>query len=148
MKGECEFRRIRLATKLGLAIALVGLAAWGAEAFHGGPHSGTYTVWSLNETVGFDPHEMIADLSNQSGHLPSGPVMITAMENGFVGGGGPCGNLYWNPATNTFRYYGVTGGFQFPIDLDRRSPLSTGAQGSFGGGNVWTNVNGVVDHSP
>src|SRR5438876_2810700 len=112
MKSECEFRRIRLATKLGLAIALVGLAAWGAEAFHGGPHSGTYTIWSLDASVGFDPHETIDDVSNLSGQLASGPTMITAMENGFLSGG-PCGILYWNPATNQFVYYGVTGGFQF-----------------------------------
>jgi hypothetical protein len=109
---------------------------------HSGDHSGTFTVWSLNERVGQHPVEIVADLSNQSGHLGGGPVMITTMSNAFLAGG-RSGNLYWNPLTNRFAYYGV-GAFccQFGVDLDRRAIPSTGLHGSFGGGNVWGTVHG------
>jgi hypothetical protein len=115
---------------------------------HSGPHSGDFTVWSLNEQIGDGPLETMADLSNQSGHLPTGPVMITAMLEARLAGG-PIGNLFWNPVTNQFVYYGVTNsGFFFSIDLDRRGIPSTGVHGSFGGGALWASVYGNVEYSP
>lgn len=110
------------------------------SASHGASHTGTYTVWSLNEHSGLrGPVETLADLSNLSGHLASGPVMITAM----VGDErGLSGNVYWNPVTNAFAFYDVgdVKGLFAAIDLDRRAIPSTGLHGSFGGGNVWATV--------
>lgn len=122
------------------------------SASYSGSHSGTYTVWSLNEHLpccSHFPHETMADLSSLSGHLAGGPVMITAVPTEKEGSG----NLYWNPVTNAFAYYGpISDAFWVAIDLDRRAILSTGEPGSFGGGNVWASgtvaANEVVVGTP
>ena len=102
------FRGLSLTTLA--TVALVAGAVGAAYASHGGSHSGTFTVWSLNEPgrIGNDPGETIPDLSNLSGHLASGPVMITAMQGASLADG-KNGNLYWNPATNAFWTLGPKG---------------------------------------
>src|SRR5207245_1124560 len=58
----------------------------------GPPPTGTFDTWNTGASAisGFDPHEMIDDAANLSNQLPSGPVMVTAMENTC---GGNCGKL-------------------------------------------------------
>lgn len=136
-----RFRRFALFIGI-LTAGLLGTSD--ALAFHSSPHSGTYKIWSLNETVGFDPHETQADLANLSNHIV-GPVNITAMENGFLPGG-PCGVLVWNPVTNEFLYVGVTGGLQRYSTLNESAVLGTPA--TFGGGDIWSTVNGNAAFAP
>jgi hypothetical protein len=93
---------------------------------------------------GFDPHETVSDATNSSAQLASGPTMVVSMENTC---GGFCGLLYWNPATNDFKTYCVTGGFQFAVDLNR-SATSAPAPGAFGSGDAWATVHFNSSFSP
>jgi len=118
-----------------------------AYAAHGGPHA-TITTWAVgaNPTIGgFNPHETIDDVDGVTSHVGS-PAMVTSMENTQFGF---CGLLFWNPTTNSFKSYAVTGGFQFALDLNRGTPAPAGSPtGTFGGGDVWATVNGNPGFSP
>ncbi len=115
-----------------------------AYATHGVDHA-TIRTWALTAGAainGFDPHETIDDVTGLTNHVGA-PAMVTSMENVC---GGSCGILYWNPVTNNFKAYCITGGFQFAGDMDRRAPAAT--PGNFGGGDFWVMVNGGSSFSP
>ncbi len=103
------------------------------------------TTWNVGADptiVGLNPHETVDDVSGLSTHVGA-PAMVTGMENTR---GGFCGLLYWNPNTNTFKTYGVTGGFQFTVELNRGRPATFPV--TLGGGDVWATVNGNPSFSP
>src|SRR5207245_10526534 len=43
---------------------------------------------------------------------------------------GPCGLIFWNPATNVFQWYGIGGGFTAGDALNHNAPTLTGPAGS------------------
>src|SRR2546425_10433188 len=100
-RGPMIIRIAGVALGIGAFLVLIG------HASHGGPHTGTFRVWSLNETMGFDPHETVDDIGGLTGQVGS-PTNVTAMENLF--GVPPCGLLFWNRDTNDFIGVGATGG--------------------------------------
>jgi hypothetical protein len=119
-------------------------AAPPALASHGDPHA-TIRTWAVGadpDICGLDPHETTDDVTALTNHVGA-PTMVSFMENTNCGF---CGILYWNPVTNLFKSYGVTGGFNFAGDIDRRTP--SGAPMTFGGGDAWSAVNGNNGFSP
>jgi len=82
---------------------------------------------------------------------PAAPTMVTSMENTCNGSGGL---LYWNPMTNAFKTFCVTGssgGFQFAVDLNRSTNSAVGSDDwyrRFGGGDVWATVHSNADFAP
>ncbi len=133
-----------LSTLFGVAIAtgMLWTLSSSPHAFDGDPHAGTWRTWSLvdpNDGIdGFDPHETIADPTGLTSHVGA-PAMYTSMENVC---GGNCGLLYWNPTTDAFKAYCVTGGFQFAGDLDLGPAALVPGPPNFGGGDAWATVNG------
>lgn len=143
-------RRIPVTNRMGQALGL--LALWSvaggfgpaAYASDGGPHAGTFTTWNTGASPisGFDPHETIADVENLTNHVGA-PAMVTSAENTC---GGFCGLIFWNPDTNSFKTFCVTGGFQFALDINRGTP--SGVAMTFGGGDTWATVFGNSSFSP
>lgn len=127
-----------------LTLLLTGSAWEPAYGFDGGPHSGTFKTWAVGVPPlnGFDPHETTDDVTGLTAHVGA-PAMVTSMENTC---GGFCGLMFWNPVTNAFKTYCVTGGFQFSLDIDRRA--ASGAPLTFGGGDAWATVQGNPAFSP
>jgi len=132
------------------ACVVVFLLAWAllgpqsALATHGEPHA-SLKSWDIgNDPMirGFDPHETFDDIAGLTGHVGS-PTIVTIMENTE---GGFCGILYWNPDTNQFASFAITGGLNTSGDLDRSAPGSHG--NGFGGGDVWSLVNGNSSFTP
>jgi streptogramin lyase len=81
--------------------------------------------------------ETVDDPQGLTGQV-GGPAMVTANENVCCNAGSPFnGRIYWNPATNLFKYYPVQCcGNQFTIDVNRSTP-SAGPP-TLGGGDTWT----------
>ncbi len=137
-----------LAQMIGGAAVVIGFLAGGppqpAFGFDGGPHSDTVTTWAVGTSPlsGFDPHETTDDVAGLTAQVGA-PAMVTSMENTC---GGFCGLLFWNPTTNAFKTYCVTGGFQFALDVNRRT--ASGAPLTFGGGDTWATVHGNSAFSP
>ncbi|TDI53306.1 MAG: hypothetical protein E2O97_00675 [Acidobacteria bacterium] len=145
MKRRSQVPQAIVFTAVALAAILWTLA--NSYAADGGPHLGTWTHWSLvpGGTInGFDPHETIADPTGLTKHVGA-PAMYTSMENVC---GGNCGLLYWNPTTDDFKAYCVTGGFQFSGDLNLGAPAAVAGSPNFGGGDAWAVVNGNSTHTP
>lgn len=134
---------------VGTGLALATLIFWAPtpnlSAFGADAQSGTYRVWSLNETMGRDPHETIDDVTGLTGQVGA-PTMVTAMENQFFVP--PCAIIFWNRDTNDFLAVGATGGFQFAVDVNRSTTVSTTVGVGFGGGDAWATVNGNSSFSP
>jgi hypothetical protein len=117
-------------------------------AGHGDPHA-SITTWPVGNApiFGFDPHETVDDVSGTTAHVGA-PAMVTFMENTV---GGSCGLLFWNPSTDFFKTYPVTGGFDFAGDIHRGAPAPGGPpspHGTFGGGDAWSTVNGNDSFTP
>jgi streptogramin lyase len=118
-------------------------------AGHPFPHAAV-KVWNITPTIGFNPGESVEDISGLTGHVATiaAPATIAATIENTTHFEGPCGLIFWNPATNVFKWYGITGGSSFGIDLNHSAPLLTGPDGgvfgapTFGPGNVWVTVNG------
>ena len=132
-----------------LLVALLALftAGTAANAFHGGPHLGTYRTWAIgaNPTIAaVDPYETVEDVTGLTAQVatPAAPLsMVTAMNDI----GGFRGLLYWNPVTSAFKGYRLTSQqftSQVAVDINRGIPAA--APGSFGGGDVWGAVSGGV----
>jgi hypothetical protein len=137
-------QRMRLLPSLIVAIAAIALWAAPAQAFHGGSHSGTFRTWETTTATASDsnaldadqPQETLDDAGNATGHLGAGPVNVTAVPSLRTGSG----LLYWNPATDGFKAYKVSGTNGLGnVDVNRGA-ASPGAP-VLGGGDVW----GVVD---
>src|SRR5712691_7951487 len=105
----------------------------------GADPTATFTYWNIGADPiiqGFDPHQTVDDATGLTNHVGA-PTMFTSMENG---GGGFCGVLFWNPDTNAFKEYKITGGFQFAGAINRGTPAVIA--GTPGGGDAWATVNG------
>jgi len=107
-------------------------------------------VWNITTTIGHNPDESVEDIAGITGHvatLANPQTIATTIEN-TTHPEGPCGLIFWNPATNSFKWYGISGGFSAGIDLNLRAPLLTGPVGSVFGaptfqpGDVWVAING------
>lgn len=112
--------------------------------------SATVTTWNITSTIGFNPGESVEDISGLTGHVATAadPLTIVASIENASHFQGPCGVIFWNPATNFFKWYGITGGSSFGIDLNLTAPALTGPDGgvfgapTFQSGDVWVTVNG------
>ena len=103
------------------------------------PHA-TVRVWDTQPLLGFDPDDSAQDIGGITTAVatPANPLTIaTAWENTTCPGG-PCGAMLWNPATDDFSCWGVTGGFTASIDLNTSAPVLTDGGGrTYGPGDVW-----------
>lgn len=103
------------------------------------PHA-TVRVWDTRPLLGFDPDDSVADIGGLTLDVATvaNPLTIaTAWENTTCPGG-PCGAMLWNPATNDFSCWGITGGFTASIDLNTSAPVLTDGGGrTYGPGDVW-----------
>lgn len=130
-KSNMEQRWRRGAVANVLAMAMLGAMCVAVQPANA--QTADFTTWAIGSSAisGFDPHETKDDVTGLNGHADIGkPAMVTAMENTC---GGFCGMLFWNPDTNAFRTYCVTGGFDFAIDINRGAPASPRGAGNFGG---------------
>lgn len=102
---------------------------------------GTFREWPLDAVGAYDPMETVDDAQGLTAQV-SGPALVTA-----VGGAGDNGLLYWNPATNQFKRYGIVpNGFQVAVDVNRSTP--SGGPPTFGGGDAWGAIRGYATYSP
>jgi hypothetical protein len=118
----------------------------------------TYTTWDtgLSTISGLSPQSIQDDPAGISNQLsPAAPTMITSMQSTCPGNDNGSGLLYWNPNSNAFKTYCVdsvtSGGFQFPVDLNRSTKSSTDwheYQPSFGGGDVWATIYSDPNFAP
>lgn len=137
-------RTSRTISCIGILAVLMGLVAGPAQAGHSDAHA-LIKYWNVggDPTIrAFDPHETIEDLQGVTGHVatPSAPLtLVTSMENTV---GGSCGPLYWNPVTNDFKTYAVTGGLQVAIDVNREAPTIANGSTTFEPGDTWMTVYG------
>ncbi len=75
-------------------------------------------------------------------------TIVTTIDNQFLASGGPCGLIFWNPATNFFKVFGIGFGFTAGDALNHNAPTLTGPAGSVFGaptfqpGDVWVTING------
>ncbi len=103
------------------------------------PHA-TVRVWDTRPLLGRDPDDSVHDIGGLTVDVatPANPLTIaTAWENTTCPGG-PCGAMLWNPATDDFECWGVTGGFTASVDLNTSAPVLTDAGGrTYGPGDVW-----------
>jgi hypothetical protein len=136
--------RMRLLPCLTVAVAAIALWAAPAQAFHGGSHSGSFRTWETTAATASDsnaldadqPQETLDDTTNATGHLGAGPVNVSAIPSFRTGSG----LLYWNPATDQFKGYKISGSNGLGnIDINRGA-TSPGAP-ALGGGDVWGVVN-------
>ena len=103
------------------------------------PHA-TVRVWDTRPLLGADPDDSVHDIGGLTIDVATAanPLTIaTAWENTTCPGG-PCGAMLWNPATDDFHCWGVTGGFTASVDLNTSAPVLTdGAGRTYGPGDVW-----------
>ena len=103
------------------------------------PHA-TVRVWDTRGPLGRDPDDSVEDLAGLTVDVATvaAPLTIaTAWENTTCPGG-PCGAMLWNPATDDFHCWGVTGGFTASIDLNVSAPVRTDAAGrTYQPGDIW-----------
>lgn len=108
-------------------------------AGHGLPHA-TVRIWDILPHTGPDPSESVEDIDGVTQHVatPANPLTVVTVIENTSHGGGPCGVIYWNPATNFFKWYGFGGGFQSGVDANLSAPPKTDSLGkTFGPGDVW-----------
>ena len=136
------------------SLALAFGTAQHVQAAHGLPHA-SVSVWNVTDTLGtqekpgFNPGESVEDINGITVHAAAAgsPLTVVATIENTTHPEGPCGLIYWNPATNFFKWYGVTGGSSFGVDLNVSAPTLTGPDGfvfgapTFQVGDVWVAVN-------
>jgi hypothetical protein len=165
-------RKITFALAATLFIAFQWLAFGGSPALahHNGPHA-TITLWPLVDPtacgpdfpvcppsdpapglVGFSPNETDEDPYGLTEQVVKDSKKLTMVTN--INGLLTAENLrtngiiYWNPATNVFKSYGVTVGISSGIDVNLRQTAYTEGFGKrFQQGDVWSAVRGDVDAS-
>jgi hypothetical protein len=130
-------------------------ASWAVYAVPG--DVGTIMIWDLVPGCdavtlvcigGEDPHETIADPLGLTAHVGA-PANATSMENTCGGSPGFCGPLYWNPMTDDFKTYCVTGGVQVGGDLNESAAPVAGSDGKlYSPGDFWMTVRGNGGFSP
>jgi streptogramin lyase len=159
----------KLTIALGATMLFVALQLSTALAHHGGPHA-TITLWPIadptacdpmvppcdpaNPTpglIGFNPNETDEDPNGATLHVVNGTnklTMVTNINNALPTNGRPNGLIFWNPATNIFKWYGVAVGFSSGVDVNLRqlntqyNPPGNPAGKAFQYGDVWSAVRG------
>src|SRR5712692_7387052 len=130
-------------------ILLLFVVSGGGQVIHAQMPTAKIKVWNITPTIGFNPDESVEDIAGLTGHVATAAnpqTIATTIEN-TTHPEGPCGLIFWNPATNAFKWYGISGGFSAGIDLNLRAPLLTGPAGSVFGaptfqpGDVWVAIN-------
>lgn len=107
-------------------------------AGHPLPHA-KVKVWPTVGPLGFNPDDSVEDVKGLTMDVATAanPLTIaTAWENTTCPGG-PCGGMLWNPVTNDFECWGVTGGFTASVDLNLKAPVLTGFARMFQPGDLW-----------
>jgi hypothetical protein len=106
-------------------------------------------VWNVGADptiVGLDPLQTVDDVNGLTNHVGA-PAMVTAMEG--LGAQSLDGLLFWNPDTNAFKGYPVSGGTQFAIDINRGTPAPMESPPrTFGGGDTWATIYSNAHFSP
>jgi hypothetical protein len=135
---------MRLFTKLVFAVVLATSVVMiaGTQLASAQP-TAMVTLWQITIPIGFNPNEQEADLKGVTSHVaaPGAPLTIATNIENSNNPGGPCGLIFWNPATNDFKDYGVTGGFTAGLDIDLTGPTLAGPGGAtFQAGDTWVSV--------
>ena len=141
VETSCPRKVARFGAALGIVTLGLLFGGNGDQLFGQTADIITWNIGANPIINGDDPHETTEDVDGLTSHVGA-PAMFTSMENGE---GGNCGMLFWNPTTNVFKHYGITGGFQFAGDINRGA---VAPPGSFGGGDTWSAVNGGSTFSP
>lgn len=139
-------RRVFIAFLIVATAAVVALATSGdAQAGHGDgggnplPHA-SVKIWNVQPLLGNNPDDSVEDVAGLTVDVATvaNPLTIaTAWENTFCPGG-PCGAMLWNPATDDFQCWGITGGFTASIDVNTAAPVLTDAAGrTYQPGDTW-----------
>lgn len=109
----------------------------------------TVHVWNISPTIGHNPDHTVEDTGGITLHVATTAnpqTIVTTIDNTFHPEG-PCGLIFWNPATNFFKWYGIANGFTAGDDLNRNAPAFIGPAGTLFGaptfqpGDVWVTVN-------
>ena len=110
----------------------------------------TVHVWNITPTIGHNPDHTVEDTAGITQHVATTAnpqTVITTIDN-TSHPEGPCGLIFWNPATNVFQWYGIGGGFTAGDALNHNAPTLTGPAGTafgaptFQPGDVWVTING------
>lgn len=110
----------------------------------------TVHVWNITPTIGHNPDHTVEDTGGITLHVATAAnpqTVVTTIDN-TSHPEGPCGLIFWNPATNVFQWYGIGGGFTAGDALNHNAPTLTGPAGSVFGtptfrpGDVWVTING------
>src|SRR6266851_8990469 len=91
-------------------LAVLGLVV-GAPRADGA--TATVSVWNITGPIGHNPDASREDVTGITGHVATAtnPQSVAVAIDNSNNPQGPCGLIIWNPATNTFKDYGITGGF-------------------------------------
>ena len=113
-------------------IFLLFVVSGGGQVIHAQMPTAKIKVWNITPTIGFNPDESVEDIAGITRHVATlaNPQTIAATIENTTHPEGPCGLIFWNPATNTFKWYGIGGGFSAGIDLNTSAPAFTGPAGS------------------
>ncbi len=135
-----------LARKLSAAMsaALLATALIPAQIVHAVSPTADVKLWDIQGPIGFNPDFSVADVKGLTSHVATAasPLTIVSTIENSSNPGGPCGLIFWNPATNTFKDYGITGGFSAGNDLNTSAPAMTAGGVTFQPGDAWVTVNG------
>src|SRR5712691_4042254 len=127
-----------------IALALVW-ASWGSywRAFAQGDPlpSATVKIWdAVGNGLGINPDQSRADFTGVTAQVATAaaPLTIVTVYENTICPGGPCGITFWNPVTNVFKCFGVTGGFQAASAVNLKGAVKTGPGGAtFQPGDAW-----------
>ena len=108
--------------------------------------------------IGMNPTESAEDVNGVTSQVstPGNKGAVVTVMKTMIGSadGALVGLVYWNPATNAFKWYGVIDGGSVPgVDVNRSAPSLLGAAGDLGvtptfqAGDVWGAVEGSFDNS-
>ncbi len=116
----------------------------------GSPPTATVSVWNITAPIGHNPDVSREDVMGVTAHVntAANPLSIAVAIDNSNNPQGPCGLIFWNPATNNFVDYGIGGGFADGIDINFNAPPLTGPSGgvfgapTFQPGDTWETISG------
>jgi hypothetical protein len=100
-------------------------------------------IWdAVGNGLGFNPDQSRADFTGVTAQVATAaaPLTIVTVYENTICPGGPCGITFWNPVTNLFKCFGVTGGFQAASAVNLTGAVKTSISPSpatFQPGDAW-----------